>query len=289
MKQRLWLAVAGVALGVFLAYVQGRKTTAVRSLPPSAAALPAVRQQPVEPPCAPAPLEPLPPMAAPWQPPSAEPVAAEPVVAPAVVAEQKPQAAPPTVLPPPVVPRASRVSDVPLVLHDSDRLWSNTFDLAQADSNKQAIVAMDGLMSEPSKGIGSGLDFNGKSSVGWKKPLMESDNTVFRGRFAGALSSEYVQSVGTSDDASRVPEVLFGLQFERRLDARNKILGEMEFGRDVMEFGRSRVCTKAAWEVLLDPEKNLSLRTGLQERSTRTSTAEPMKELDYTLDVIWKF
>ncbi|MEN6558872.1 MAG: hypothetical protein ABFC54_11900 [Thermoguttaceae bacterium] len=288
LKQRRWLAIAAVVVGVFLAYVQGRKTVAVRSLPRPPIETSTVESPPAESPSEPSLAEePSPPVATPWQPPPAtasppaEPPKNSPTISAAPAAEPSPPIAPTT------TPRPATVSEASQNRADGDRLWSDTFDLTKNDSDKPSLVF--DVSDEKSKGIASVLDFNGKSSVGWKKPLLESENTVFRGRFAGALSSEYNAVAATPEDMGQVPEVVFGLQFERRLDSRNKILGEMEFGRDVMEFGRSRVRTKAAWEILLNEGKNLSFQTGLQERSTRNSTTEPTKELDYTFDLIWKF
>ena len=53
--------------------------------------------------------------------------------------------------------------------------------------------------------------------------------------------------------------------------------------------GRHRVRTQAAWEVLLDPERNVSLRTGILESSNKAPTGEQATNLNYTLDLIWKF
>ena len=63
----------------------------------------------------------------------------------------------------------------------------------------------------------------------------------------------------------------------------------MEYAHDVTEYGRYRVRTKAAWEVLLDQEKNISLRTGMEESSARVPNGDQTKNLGYSLDLIWKF
>jgi hypothetical protein len=102
---------------------------------------------------------------------------------------------------------------------------------------------------------------------------------------AGGLSREYADL----GETQRVPEVLFGFQFEHQITQRNKIFGAVEYARDVTEFGRHRIRTQAAWEVLLDPDKNVSLRTGVLESSNQAPNGEQTKNLGYSLELIWKF
>ena len=129
------------------------------------------------------------------------------------------------------------------------------------------------------------FDVSNMSNIGPAYRLINNDDTMFRGRVAGGVSKDYA-GLG---DGQRIPEVLLGFQFEHQLSRRNKILGGVEYAHDITEFGRYRVRTQAAWEVLLATDKNVSLRTGIMESSNRASGGEQGKTLDYNLDVNWRF
>ena len=58
------------------------------------------------------------------------------------------------------------------------------------------------------------------------------------------------------------PELVFGVQFEHQLSKRQKIVGLVEYAPAVADFDRYRIRSQAAWELLLDEQKNLSLRIG---------------------------
>jgi hypothetical protein len=129
------------------------------------------------------------------------------------------------------------------------------------------------------------LNFSNMTDVGTQYPLIKNGDTTFLGRLAGGLSRDYAGLA----EGQRIPEVLFGCQFEHQITERHKILGAVEYARDVTDSGRHRVRTQAAWEVLLDPDKNVSLRTGVLESSNKTPVGEQATNLNYTVDLIWKF
>ena len=129
------------------------------------------------------------------------------------------------------------------------------------------------------------IDVSNMADIGAACRLIESEDTKLRGRFGGGFSQEYAGLA----EGQRIPEVLLGVQVEHQMSQRNKILGAVEYARDVTDSGRHRVRTQAAWEVLLDPDKNLSLRTGVLESSNTAPNGEHGKNLDYSLDVIWKY
>ena len=63
----------------------------------------------------------------------------------------------------------------------------------------------------------------------------------------------------------------------------------MEYVRDPAELGSHCVRTQAAWEVLLDPEENLSLRSAVLESSNYAPNREQAKNVNYNLNLIWKY
>ena len=129
------------------------------------------------------------------------------------------------------------------------------------------------------------IDVSNLSDVGAACRLIESDDTKLRGRFGGGFSQEYAGLA----EGKRIPEVLMGVQVEHQMSDRNKILGAVEYACDVTDYGRHRVRSQAAWEVLLDPDRNVSLRTGILESSNTAPKGEHAKNLDYSVDLIWKY
>jgi hypothetical protein len=155
-------------------------------------------------------------------------------------------------------------------------------ELARADAKGDILSLLDKKPADEDPLQGLKIQ---SANVGTTYPLMKSDDTTFLGQFAGGFSRDY----NGLKDGQQIPELVFGFQFEHEIDKRNKLLGSVEFGRDVVDHTRSRVRTQAAWEVLLDPEKNLSLRTGVLTRADTTPTGEQSKNVDCSLDLIWKF
>ena len=129
------------------------------------------------------------------------------------------------------------------------------------------------------------FDFSNTAGIGSQYLLVKSAETTFLGRVASRFSQVYP---GLSEE-ERVSEVFLGCQFEHRLNRRNKIVSALEYARDPAEITTHRVRTQAAWEVLLDPEENLSLRTSVLESSNYVPNREQAKNLNYNMNLIWKF
>ena len=286
LKQRLWLAVAGLAAGAILAYLQVHKSAPVRAprLPAASAVNLAPRGQ----------LQRLP-TAEPSPPPAAV------GTAPTTLARLPEQPAPPS--PTSTAPFTAPVPDTsedtgqpmfgcftadnPLwampLLPDDGKLWTRSMYLEANPSSGEGRLSFMNKKADddPLKS----LTFTNMSDVGTQYPLIKNGGTTFLGRVAGGLSRDYAGLAETQ----RIPEVLFGCQFEHQLTQRQKILGAVDYARDVTDAGRHRVRTQAAWEVLLDPDKNVSLRTGILESSNKAPTGEQATNLNYTVDLIWKF
>jgi hypothetical protein len=167
---------------------------------------------------------------------------------------------------------------------DDGRLWSESFASGLNDLNAGAnVLQFMNAPAEPSRL--PTLSFNNTAGIGLGYRFLENDDMVFRGTLGGALSQDYLHL----PQDERVPEVLFGLQFEHQLGRRSKIFGEMEFGRDMLDYNRKRVQTKAAWEVQLNDENNISMRTGIQKNTKTAPDGAESINMNYTLDLIWKF
>jgi hypothetical protein len=126
---------------------------------------------------------------------------------------------------------------------------------------------------------------NNASGIGPQCVLMKDDDSSLLGRVAG----RYSQVFPGFNDEERVSQVFLGCQLEHRLSGRNKLLSAVEYACDPTDPTSHTLRTQAAWEVLLDPQETLSLRTAVQESSNYAPNREQTKNVDYNLNMSWKF
>lgn len=123
------------------------------------------------------------------------------------------------------------------------------------------------------------------SDAGFGFRFLKNDTTTLVGRLGGGFSHEYKGE----NDRIYIPEAVFGLQFEHQINKRQKLVGIVEYAPDVGDFLRYRIRTQAAWDLLLDTERNLSLRVGVIERYNSLPGDARPNDLDYALMLMWKF
>jgi putative salt-induced outer membrane protein YdiY len=114
--------------------------------------------------------------------------------------------------------------------------------------------------------------------------LIKSDLTSLVGRFGGGTTRE----IGGPDDRF-IPELVFGLEGEHKISKRQKLSASVECRPDVTDFTNYRLYTKAAWEVLLDEEKHLSMKVSLLDRYDSYADGRKPNDLDYALTLLWSF
>ena len=129
------------------------------------------------------------------------------------------------------------------------------------------------------------FDVRDTSDIGVGYRIIDREDTTFIGRLGGGFSHEY----GGPENGKYFPEAVFGLQFERQFSKRQKFIGTMEYAPDVTRFARYRLRTQAAWEVLLDEDRNLNLRMGVLERYNSVPNGARPNDLDYAMMLMWKF
>ncbi len=278
LRPEVWLAVVGLLAGVALAHFQTRQL---------------------------APLPPAPSMATPELPlndaaqfalPETGPTRADVGAAPAIRIKS---AEPPAPIPPLKIFVGSRSPDrrptasgVFAAQHsnaftppdDRDTVWGAVSQLGSSDVNGKTGILNLGSKNAAGEKMRS-LDVGDKPDIGLRYPLVKNQDTTFLGRLDGGFSRDYASLAG----GQQVPEFLLGAEAEHQFDKRNKVLGSVEYARDVTDPSRTRARSEATWETLLDPDRNVSLRTGVQESSNKTPTGERAKNVDYKLDLIWKF
>lgn len=129
------------------------------------------------------------------------------------------------------------------------------------------------------------FDVRDTSDAGIGYRLIKNDGTTLIGRLGAGFSHEY----GGPDNGMYVPEIVFGMQLEHQISKRQKILGLVEYAPDIGDFQRYRIRSQAALEILLDDEKNLSLRLGVLEIYSSMPNGALPNDLDYALMLMWKF
>jgi hypothetical protein len=123
------------------------------------------------------------------------------------------------------------------------------------------------------------------SDAGLGYRLIKDDKGTLIGRFGSGFSHDY----GGPEDGRYIPEAVFGLQVERQISRRQKFYGVVEHAPDLTGFSRFRMRLQAAWELLLDEEKNLSLRTGVLDLYDSAPNGAKPNDVDYALTLLWKF
>ncbi len=114
--------------------------------------------------------------------------------------------------------------------------------------------------------------------------IIKNDATSLIGRLGSGISQE----IGGPDD-SVVPEGLAGMEYEHQLSERQKLSAATEYFPDIGDVHDFRATNKAAWELLVDPKWNTSLKLAANHRYDSTPHGLKKNDLDYTLLVMWKY
>lgn len=112
-----------------------------------------------------------------------------------------------------------------------------------------------------------------------------TDRTTLVGRLGAGVRRE----VGGEDNAW-TPEGLIGADFEHQLTERQKVSASIDVFPDLSDVGPYRFEARAAYEILVDPEINMSLKLGIVDRYDSTPGAGFRRnDLDYFLVLVWSF
>lgn len=114
--------------------------------------------------------------------------------------------------------------------------------------------------------------------------IVEDDTSVLA---RGGMS--LAQDVGGFNDDIRT-EAILGMDLSHQIDERQKITGTIDFLPNVSDFDEFRVNARAGWEFLIDPESNLSLRIGGEERYDATAVGRSKRnDLSYYMVLAVEF
>ena len=85
-----------------------------------------------------------------------------------------------------------------------------------------------------------------------------------------------------------VPEAVLGLQIKRQLSDRQQLQAEFEYLPDWSRLTNFRLETDVGWEILLDEQRQLSLKFELNDRYDNTPIGLRANDLTYAVLVLWK-
>jgi putative salt-induced outer membrane protein YdiY len=128
------------------------------------------------------------------------------------------------------------------------------------------------------------FDLRVAADIGISRELLDSEASSLSGRFGGGFSRE----LGLPSEYY-VPELVFGLDFTHRLSKRQKLTAKIDYMPDVTAFTDFRINTEAAWEVVIDQDTNLTLKTSMLNRYDSTPGTSKSNDVDYSIVLLWSF
>lgn len=123
---------------------------------------------------------------------------------------------------------------------------------------------------------------SGFGGIGYE--FIDNDDTFFLGRIGAGASRQF-----GSDDEDVKPELVIGLDFEHQLTERQKLTASTDLFPDLDETGEFRWNSQAAWQVLVDPETNMSLKIGIENRYDSNPGDAKENDIYYFLALVWAF
>jgi len=108
-------------------------------------------------------------------------------------------------------------------------------------------------------------------------------------KLTGKVGVGAVREFGGSDDAWRA-EAIISAYGTHQLTERQKLIGEVDIYPNLNYGGEARTRERLVWEIMVDPEVNMSLRAGVEHRYDTTSEAPTKKsDVDYFIMLSWAY
>lgn len=115
--------------------------------------------------------------------------------------------------------------------------------------------------------------------------FIDSSRTFLLGRAGAGGSREF----GSDDDRFH-PEAVLGVDFRQRITERQSLTASTDLFPELDEGGRYRVTSRAEWEVEIDPDINLGLTLGVENRfDSSPGRSARRSDLDYYAVLVWTF
>ncbi|MGP1310192.1 MAG: DUF481 domain-containing protein [Phycisphaerales bacterium] len=92
------------------------------------------------------------------------------------------------------------------------------------------------------------------------------------------------------DDEGFTPEALAGIDIEHQISERQKIFFTGEVYPNLEDGGEFRALARGGWEILVDPEMDMTLKLGFEDRyDSNPGPGTKENDLDYFLALVFKF
>jgi putative salt-induced outer membrane protein YdiY len=115
---------------------------------------------------------------------------------------------------------------------------------------------------------------------------IDTDRTKLRLRAGVGLTKEY----GKQARNEIIPELNLGFDFEHKLTDRQRLYWNFDYYPSLENFSEFRIDTRAGWEITIDPEANLFLRLGVEDRyNSEPGAGKKRNDLDYFATIGWRF
>jgi putative salt-induced outer membrane protein YdiY len=128
------------------------------------------------------------------------------------------------------------------------------------------------------------FDYRLSADGGLEYAFFKTDVTKLTGRFGGSASREF----GGIDDDTK-PELVFGLDWERKFSDRQKASAKVAYYPNVTDFTDCRINSEASWEVVVDPTWGLSLKFSAVDRYDSTPSGAKRNDINYAALLLWSF
>jgi putative salt-induced outer membrane protein YdiY len=129
-------------------------------------------------------------------------------------------------------------------------------------------------------------DWRTSAFAGIGYEFIKTDRTLLLGRIGIGASKEF----GGSDNRIK-PELDLGLDWEHKLDDRQKVFATIDYYPSLLNFPEDyRVVAKAGYEVLVDPTNGMALKLGIEDRyQSQPGTGKKKNDFLYFATLVWNF
>jgi len=113
--------------------------------------------------------------------------------------------------------------------------------------------------------------------------FIDNGQVKLKGQVGGGTSRRF-----RGLDRRWVPEAVMGMEYDHKLNDRQKLHAEVNYLPVWSDFNDYRVRTEASWEVLLDKKTNMSLKFRVTDRYEGSSNPSSPNILHYSMLLLWK-
>lgn len=131
-------------------------------------------------------------------------------------------------------------------------------------------------------------DLRAGAYAGFSYRWLKTDTTLFKTR----LGAGAVREIDTGDDGPPdrwVPEAVIGGDFNHRFNDRQGFVSGLDVFPNLSQLGQFRVRARAGYEILLNPERGMVLRLGVQDRYDSSPGPARRNDLNYFATLLFRF